>query len=668
MLIIADDGSTDETVSLIQDLDLANVRLLIADKNGGKGRAVQRGMLAARGRYILFDDADNSTPIEELDRVLKELKEGGYDVAVGSRAADGSKETNKSFVRHLMSGTLRWIVRNIFNLEVRDTQCGFKLFTRRAAHHLFEQQTIMGFSFDLEIIYLADKFGYGLAEAWLAAKAIGFSVWEDSVLVAKWPVESDCLNSVDILRAPITYNGEMLGELAVNGLSDENSQMRLNTQADLVVELLRLAEQIVGLEEDLDTMTADFVETQDQLLALTSLSRSTRHSMDIGETLGLLLQESICLIRVEGGFITINSGNQPVLVDQEPGQLYSQADLQVFFEDTRRANGELLLSGNDPFLAKLPDTLSATALLVQTIPIQNNMTIMMGFLLNQPTSKISPSIKLARGIAEYAGAQLENILLYQENLAQAKLKAELDLASKIQLQLLPHKAPVVAGLDIAAASKPALQVGGDYYDFLPSLDDTFIFAVGDVSGKGMSAAMVMTMLRTTMRGTTGANPTTTTPARRLQICNQIMYEDLTDLGMFCTLFVAQYDSVQQQVTYANAGHSPVIYCPRGGAATILQPDAPPVGILLTSLSEDFSLSFKPGDLLVVVTDGVNEARNTAGAMFSYERLLQLIEANVDKSAKDILEILFDAVEAFRGEHPPDDDQTLIVIKVGGHEL
>jgi sigma-B regulation protein RsbU (phosphoserine phosphatase) len=122
------------------------------------------------------------------------------------------------------------------------------------------------------------------------------------------------------------------------------------------------------------------------------------------------------------------------------------------------------------------------------------------------------------------------------------------------------------------------------------------------------------------------------------------------------------------VTYANAGHSPVIYCPRGGAATILQPDAPPVGILLTSLSEDFSLSFKPGDLLVVVTDGVNEARNTAGAMFSYERLLQLIEANVDKSAKDILEILFDAVEAFRGEHPPDDDQTLIVIKVGGHEL
>jgi sigma-B regulation protein RsbU (phosphoserine phosphatase) len=458
----------------------------------------------------------------------------------------------------------------------------------------------------------------------------------------------------------------MLGELAVNGLSDANSQMRLNAQVDLVVELLRLEEQITGLEEDLDIMTADFVDTQDQLLALTSLSKSTRHSLDIDETLGLLLRESIRLIRVEGGFITINSGNQAVLVEQKPGQLFSQVDLQRFFEDTCRADDELLLSGDDPFLAKLPDTLSATALLVQTIPIQNNMTVMLGLLLNQPTSKISPYIKLARGIAEYAGAQLENILLYQENLTQAKLKAELALASKIQLQLLPRKAPVVAGLDIAAASRPALQVGGDYYDFLPSTDKMFTFTLGDVSGKGMSAAIVMAMLRTTMRGTTGTNPATT-PAQRLKLCNQVMCEDLTDLGMFCTLFVGHYDSVQHRVTYANAGHSPVIYCPRGGAATILQPDAPPVGILPTSLSENHTLSFEPGDLLAIVTDGLNEARNSAGAMFSYERLLQLIEANVEKSAKDISKILFDAVDVFRGEHPQDDDQTLIVIKVGEHE-
>lgn len=169
-LIIADDGSTDDTVKLVQELGFANINLLIAPKNGGKGSAVQRGMLAARGRYVLFDDADNSTPIEELTRVLSKLENEGYDVAVGSRAAAGAEEAKRSILRRLMSGTLRWIVQHIFRIGVQDTQCGFKMFTREAAHQLYQAQTIMGFSFDLEILYLANKFGYHIAEvpvAWV---------------------------------------------------------------------------------------------------------------------------------------------------------------------------------------------------------------------------------------------------------------------------------------------------------------------------------------------------------------------------------------------------------------------------------------------------------------------------------------------------------------------
>ena len=171
-LIIADDGSKDNTVKIVQELGLANVRVLVAEKNGGKGSAVRRGMLAARGQYVLFDDADNSTPIEELKKVLAKLETENYDVAVGSRAVAGSEEAKRSPLRRLMSGTLRWIVQNIFKIGVNDTQCGFKLFTHEAAQKLYQSQTIAGFSFDLEILYLAHKYEFRIAEvpvAWVDA-------------------------------------------------------------------------------------------------------------------------------------------------------------------------------------------------------------------------------------------------------------------------------------------------------------------------------------------------------------------------------------------------------------------------------------------------------------------------------------------------------------------
>jgi glycosyltransferase involved in cell wall biosynthesis len=163
-LIVSDDGSKDQTVKLIEDLGFANLRVMKTPRNGGKGSAVRRGMLAARGKYVLFTDADNSTPIEEVAKFLETIRSGGYDIAVGSRAAEGAEEANRSVLRRVFSGGLRWIVRNILRIGVRDTQCGFKMYTREAAQRLYKAQTIMGFSFDLENLYLASKIGYRVIE------------------------------------------------------------------------------------------------------------------------------------------------------------------------------------------------------------------------------------------------------------------------------------------------------------------------------------------------------------------------------------------------------------------------------------------------------------------------------------------------------------------------
>jgi len=162
-LVVADDGSTDDTVELLEGLRLPNLHVLRAKANGGKGSAVRRGILAARGGVILFADADQSTPIEQFGDLLAQIT-AGADVAIGSRSAEGASVANKSIVRKILSGGLNLLVRVGFGVPFSDTQCGFKMFTRDAADLLFRHQLIDEFSFDLEILYLAKKFDLQVAE------------------------------------------------------------------------------------------------------------------------------------------------------------------------------------------------------------------------------------------------------------------------------------------------------------------------------------------------------------------------------------------------------------------------------------------------------------------------------------------------------------------------
>jgi dolichyl-phosphate beta-glucosyltransferase len=162
-LIVADDGSKDATRPLIDLLDHANIRVLEAPANAGKGAAVRRGLQAAGGRMVLFSDADNATPVQELDGLIGRIEDGA-DLAIGSRAADGASVENRSLLRRILTAGLRWIVRLGLGVGVEDTQCGFKLFTAPAAKRIAAAQTVDGFSFDLEVLHLAERFGYEIAE------------------------------------------------------------------------------------------------------------------------------------------------------------------------------------------------------------------------------------------------------------------------------------------------------------------------------------------------------------------------------------------------------------------------------------------------------------------------------------------------------------------------
>ncbi len=260
---------------------------------------------------------------------------------------------------------------------------------------------------------------------------------------------------------------------------------------------------------------------------------------------------------------------------------------------------------------------------------------------------------------EFTLEQLERAS--RELARQMALQAELNVAAKIQSQLLPQRLPDVTGLDIFAYSQPAEQVGGDFYDVFARPDAPFVFALGDISGHGLPAALLMTMTRTIFHTATHSL-SMIDPQAILERTNGDLYEDFTEVGMFVTMFVGYYNPLTCLLIYANAGQSPILYCPKGRSAILLKADAPALGVLPTCSCTDHLLSFHEGDILLVGTDGLNESFNAQGEMFGYERLLKTVESLAHLSASELGVELLKTIEQFTRGYQQSDDRTFLILK------
>ena len=500
-----------------------------------------------------------------------------------------------------------------------------------------------------------------LARAWIAAGAGAVEVRVDGEVLLRLAAPEPTRLADRWLTGPIVLGGRVAGEIRVYNVEGrppaETDSDRLWADASVVSALLTA-------ESDVEALSAELSESQDQALALYDLADALSQPVVVDDMLAVLARRAVRLTKSLCSYVVFEDGHRLCVATHRtavqcgPCPLIEDSALKALLELVRLDPRGRIWNAEES--AYLIDHRGGG---LMTVPLQaRGATAGVIVTCGQPLEyQGSPSIKLAGAIARQAGAHLDRLLLHRETLDQARIQTELAVARDVQVQLLTGALPTCDGLDVWASSAPALEVGGDFYSLSVRNDRTVVFSVGDVSGKGMPAALLMAMSRVVLRSQS-TGPDNPSPASALDRLNTELYDDMTRVGMFCTVFAGQYHPGRSELTYANAGHSPVIYCPAGGPARMLEADGTAVGVLPMSLCADYRLVMGQGDVVLIGTDGFSEARDASGALYGYDRLLRLAEATAGRSADEIGQAFFAAVRAFGEDRPQDDDQTLVVLK------
>ena len=261
-------------------------------------------------------------------------------------------------------------------------------------------------------------------------------------------------------------------------------------------------------------------------------------------------------------------------------------------------------------------------------------------------------------IAAQSAHVIENARLSEEEKILQLMQEEMRLAYKIQMDLLPGAAPEIEGYEIAGKSIPAKTVGGDYFDFIEVMPSCICICLGDVSGKGIPAALLMSNLQATLRGQAQQDRN---PRSCIRKSNLLLYKS-TDVDKFATLFYGVLNTETHEFQYCNAGHNYPFFIRANGEIARLDTGGLVLGALEDFSYEESAIQLLPGDVLVIFSDGISEAMNGKEEMFGEERLERLVVENRGRKAADIIEMILQDVGRFAGFSAQSDDMTLVALK------
>jgi phosphoserine phosphatase RsbU/P len=362
------------------------------------------------------------------------------------------------------------------------------------------------------------------------------------------------------------------------------------------------------------------------------------------QSVGLTLSGPILLRKESMTVQNLERTNRPATVLRDrPEEWFERADDREK-ETLRRVNAELLL------------------------PLPGREKLM-GLMTLGPKLSEQPytptDLRVLQSLAAQTGLALEiselALSLAKEAAHREGINREIEIAREVQQRLFPQKLPQIPGLDFAGTCRAALGVGGDYYDLIQLENGLLGLAIGDVSGKGISAALLMASLRASLRGITvdGSGDL----AKMMRRINGLVYESSAS-NRYATFFFATLDPITRELWYVNAGHNAPMLI-RGGSGDVVRLDAggTPVGLLPSASYEAQSVTLESGDLLLCYTDGISEAMNLSDQEWGEDRMLEAIKESPDRTANDVLHEVFRAADEFTGEAPQHDDMTLLIVRV-----
>src|SRR6056297_2122507 len=462
---------------------------------------------------------------------------------------------------------------------------------------------------------------------------------------------SDADNGKDIDKSILPDNGE---DHIVNVL--EKGIEKLEN------ELVSYKNQLEASSIMLETQLEEISKTYEELSTLYEVTRILSHTLDpllVVEKLVESIRNSIPSEGIGIYFSYISVSEFYCSVNEESRLKEKLTSCKQFVKEYLSKNKVKTLMLEGEKLNQFDPSLAIRSLIV--IPISSNDKCYGGIVLvNRELGSIftAGDRKLLESIANQIHFSIENFIFLEEKIEQERLREQINIAKEIQNSLLPAQIIQPENTQIAASFSPAVEVAGDYYDVFLIKDKTFLI-VADVSGKGIPASLLMSSFRSAVKIMVhGSN---SLPELVSKVNDHIAQNDITD--RFVTSMFVLFDPKEGSFKYSNAGHDPIIlYRKETDEFFEISNNGIPIGIFEDQKYIEEKFKLRPGDVFVIYTDGIPEARNEKKEEFGYSRLKDVIKANWNRTAIEIKDAILSAVEQFVQTAKQHDDTTFIVVK------
>ncbi len=450
---------------------------------------------------------------------------------------------------------------------------------------------------------------------------------------------------------PITQTERVIGMVALGrparGFLEPEEEDFLNALLGLAASSIANAqahEQTVASNERL-------AQKVQELRALIDLVRGLSASLDpdgIAQMLMLTLAGRWIISKY--GLVTWKTGHPEIL--RQKG-----LDLSFFLREKERWSEFL-----EPILASAGMSLPAGSLL---LPLRSSAETF-GVVICGPRLNRQPytdaDTEFGAGLAAQAAVSLDNAWHFRDTLVRQQMEKEVALAANIQRDLFPSILPQLVGCDIAARNRQAKLVGGDYYDVLPvhgtGPDLPHLLCVVDISGKGMFAALLMSNIQATLRALLSREQSLSAVAQQ---ANQLLHAT-TPANRYATAFLAQYYPATGACQWVNCGHNDGVVLRKSGEVELMPCSGIALGLFPRMSYEEQTFALQEGDLLAIYSDGVTEANDISEREFSLDRFIEVLKAQQQRPAGEIVDAVFQEIDSFVGEAPQFDDITLMVMK------